>query len=225
MTCFTVGSTCAENLISPIPSARPLPGEPSQPRKKPSNCHSASRPRQPGITGSPLKWQGKNQRSGLSSSTARAKPLPYSPPTSAISEIRSNISIGGNGSCGPSTKSSPRPHLSRSSYSKLERRSVMPAPFQKALIVPHRFPNIRNPAGKVPALDSARRSVISTGERCCERVAKARQPRYNFICNDYKEARPAVSQQRTIVQSAVVPASGDRVAGTVRAELNGCPWH
>ena len=34
-----------------------------------------------------------------------------------------------------------------------------------------------------------------------------------------------MSQQRTIVQSAVVPASGDRVAGTVRAELNGCPWH
>ena len=44
----------------------PRPEEPSHPRKKPSICHSASRPRQPGITGSPLKWQGKNQRSGLS---------------------------------------------------------------------------------------------------------------------------------------------------------------
>lgn len=29
------------------------------------SCQSASRPRQPGITGSPLKWQSKNQRSGL----------------------------------------------------------------------------------------------------------------------------------------------------------------
>ena len=73
-TFFIVGSTWPENLISPMPSARPLPGEPSQPRKKPSSCHSASRPRQPGITGSPLKWQGKNQRSGRRSSTARTTP-------------------------------------------------------------------------------------------------------------------------------------------------------
>jgi len=35
-----------------------------------------------------------------------------------------------------------------------------------------------------------------------------------------------VSQQRTIVQSAVMPASGERSASSaVRAELNGCPWH
>ena len=58
----------------------PCPAAPSQPRKKPSICHSASRPRQPGITGSPLKWHRKNQRSGLTSSSARTSPLPCSPP-------------------------------------------------------------------------------------------------------------------------------------------------
>ena len=42
------------------------------------------------------------------SSSARTSPLPYSPPASAISEIRSNISIGGSGSCGPSANNSPR---------------------------------------------------------------------------------------------------------------------
>ncbi len=32
---------------------------PSPAEKEPTICHSASRPRQPGITGSPLKWHGK----------------------------------------------------------------------------------------------------------------------------------------------------------------------
>src|SRR6202167_4731482 len=147
---FIDGSTCPENLISPMPSARPRPGEPSQPRKKPTICQSASRPRQPGITGSPLKWQGKNQRSGLRSSTARTRPLPYSPPTSAISEMPSNISIGGSGSCGPSTKSSPRPQASRSSYSKLDRRSCI---FGSAPPLPATalIPNILGEYGKAAA--------------------------------------------------------------------------
>ena len=39
-------------------------------RKKPTSCHSASSPRLPGITGSPMKWQAKNQRSGLMSNSA-----------------------------------------------------------------------------------------------------------------------------------------------------------
>jgi len=33
-------------------------------------CHMASRPRQPGMTGSPMKWHWKNQRSGWISSSA-----------------------------------------------------------------------------------------------------------------------------------------------------------
>ena len=38
------------------------------------------------------------------------------PPSSLIAEIRSNISIGGSGSCAlPSPNNSPRPHASRSS--------------------------------------------------------------------------------------------------------------
>ena len=68
------------------------------------------------MTGSPLKWQGKNQRSGLSSSTARTRPLPYSPPASAISEMRSNMSMGGSGNWAlPAPKSSPRAQANRSS--------------------------------------------------------------------------------------------------------------
>src|ERR1051326_2761429 len=135
-----VGSTWPENLSSPRPSARPLPDEPSQPRKNPSNCHSASRPKQPGITGSPLKWQGKNQRSGLTSSVARTKPLPYSPPASASSEMRSNISIGGNGNCGPSENISPRPQASRSSNSKQLRRFSIAIPIEE-VVQPVELPN------------------------------------------------------------------------------------
>src|SRR6202453_1221938 len=120
-----VGSTWPENLISPMPSARPLPGAQRQEIKNLCSCDSASRLRQPVISASLLKWQGKDHKSGFKSSTARTRPLPYSPPTSAISETRSNISIGGNGSCGPLTKSSPRPHARRSSYSKFERRSCI----------------------------------------------------------------------------------------------------
>ena len=89
------------NLTSPTPSARPLPGAPSQPRKKPVSCHRASRPRQPGMTGSPLKWQAKNQSSiGLpaTSSSATIWPLPCAPPVSEMLAMRSNMSIGGSGS-------------------------------------------------------------------------------------------------------------------------------
>ena len=50
------------------------------------------------MTGLPMKWHGKNQRSGLMSSSARMKPLSNSPPVSLISVMRSNISIGGAGS-------------------------------------------------------------------------------------------------------------------------------
>ena len=96
-TFLTVGTTMPVNLTSPTPSARPLPGAPSQPRKKPSICQSASSPRQPGITGSPWKWQEKNHRSGLTSSSATIWPLPCSPPVSEIWVMRSNISIGGSG--------------------------------------------------------------------------------------------------------------------------------
>src|ERR1700712_5126511 len=52
--------TGPENFPSPTPSARPRPGAPDQPRKKPTICHMASKPRQPGITGSPMKWQGED---------------------------------------------------------------------------------------------------------------------------------------------------------------------
>src|SRR5262249_603051 len=96
-----------------------LAGRAQPAEEEPTICHSASRPRHPGITGSFLKWERNNQRSGFPSSSARIMPLPCSPPCSEISEIRSNISIGGSGSCGPSANNSPRPQASRSSYSKL----------------------------------------------------------------------------------------------------------
>ena len=81
---------------------------------------------QPGITGSPLKWHWKNQRSGLISNSARSTPLPLAPPSSEISTTRSNISRGGRGSCAlPGPKSSPRAQSRRSSYPKLERFSLM----------------------------------------------------------------------------------------------------
>ena len=70
------------------------------------------------MTGSFLKWQPKNHRSGFTSSSARIRPLPNSPPFSEISLMRSNISIGGNGSCAlPGPNISPRPQASKSSYS------------------------------------------------------------------------------------------------------------
>src|SRR5229473_1200340 len=85
---------------------------------KPPIGQSASKPRHPGITGSPLKWHPKNQRSEFTSSSARITPLPYSPPVSEIWLMRSNISIGGSGNCAlPGPNISPRPHASRSSYS------------------------------------------------------------------------------------------------------------
>ena len=93
--------TMPVNFTSPTPSARPLPGAPSQPRKKPVSCHSASRPRQPGMTGSPLKWQAHSQSSvGLPAilSSATIWPLPWAPPASEMLEMRSNMSMGGSGS-------------------------------------------------------------------------------------------------------------------------------
>ena len=52
------------NLTSPTPSARPRPCMPRQPRLNPVSCHSASRPRQPGITGSPRKVAGEEPEVG-----------------------------------------------------------------------------------------------------------------------------------------------------------------
>src|SRR6185437_8647221 len=235
-TFFMVGSTWPENLISPMPSARPRPEEPSQPRKKPSICHSASRPRQPGMTGSPLKWQGKNQRSGLSSSTARTRPLPYSPPTSAMSEMRSNISIGGSGSCGPSTKSSPRAQASRSSYSKFERRScIRPSPPLHAFA---RFPNIWEHGGKAAPLvrrcrdDTARQEVPRRASRFAS-CGRRRSAYNDFTCNDF--AGPAngplpgaaMPQSRPVISDAskFLAAIAQPQAPTARTDLNGCPWH
>src|SRR5690606_12075093 len=112
---------------------------PSQPRKNPVSCQSASSPRQPGMTGSPLKWQEKNHsHCGLpaTGSSALTCPLPCAPPSSLISEIRSNISIGGSGSCAfPGPNSSPRPHASKSSYSYVDRLSAI-APCVSPLPIP-----------------------------------------------------------------------------------------
>src|SRR4029450_10126911 len=69
---------------------------------------------------------GKNRVAGLISSTARTSPLPYSPPASAISEMRSNMSMGGKGNWAlPAPNNSPRAHANRSSYPKLLRRSAI----------------------------------------------------------------------------------------------------
>ena len=58
---------------------------PRQPRLKPVSCQSASRPRQPGITGSPRKWHSKNQRSGRMSNSATTWPLP--PPAAVAGDV------------------------------------------------------------------------------------------------------------------------------------------
>jgi hypothetical protein len=80
------------------------------------------------MIGLPWKWQGKNQRSGAMSYSARIMPLPCGPPFSSTCVMRSNISMGGSGSWAlPGPNSSPRPQASRSSLVKLERRSVMGA--------------------------------------------------------------------------------------------------
>ena len=47
--------TSPVNFTELTPKALPFPGSPVHPRKKPTNCHIASKPRQPGITGSFLK--------------------------------------------------------------------------------------------------------------------------------------------------------------------------
>ena len=68
------------------------------------------------MTGSPLKWQLKNHSSGLMSNSARTPPLPWAPPVSVMSTMRSNISIGGSGSWAfPAPNRSPRPQAKRSS--------------------------------------------------------------------------------------------------------------
>ncbi|CSC02702.1 Uncharacterised protein [Vibrio cholerae] len=98
MTFLAVGKICPVNFTSPTPSARPLPLPPTQPRKKPTSCHMASKPKHPGITGSPGKWQSKNHKSGVISSSAKIKPLPNSPSVSDILVMRSIINIFGAGS-------------------------------------------------------------------------------------------------------------------------------
>src|SRR5215469_13469874 len=109
------------NFTSSTPNARPRPKPPIQPRKKPTICQSASKPRQPGITGSPWKWHLKNQRLGLTSNSATTSPLPLSPPSSVIEVMRSNISMGGMGSCAlPGPNNSPRAQASRPAMSKLD---------------------------------------------------------------------------------------------------------
>src|SRR5688572_32912254 len=93
MTFLAVGSICPVNLTSPTPNALPLPLQPDQERKKPQSCQSESSPRQPGITGSPSKWQPKNHSPGLISSSAVTSPLPRLPPVLLMSVMRSTINI------------------------------------------------------------------------------------------------------------------------------------
>ena len=95
-TFLTVGTTMPVNLTSPTPSARPLPGAPSQPRKKPEHLPQGIKAEAARHDRIALEMrQEKNQRSGLTSSSATIWPLPYSPPSSEIWVMRSNISIGG----------------------------------------------------------------------------------------------------------------------------------
>ena len=110
---------------------RPCPASRASRERNPSNCHSASRPRQPGITGSPLKWQGKNHRSGLTSSSARTRPLPYSPPVSADLGNAVEHQHRRQGNCGPSGRTfrrGRRPAVLRNS--KLLRRFSIAVPIQ-----------------------------------------------------------------------------------------------
>ena len=74
------------------------------------SCHMASSPRQPGMTGSPWKWQAKNHRSGRTSSSASMRPRPWAPPSLSMCVMRSNISMGGSGRrplSGPKSRPSP----------------------------------------------------------------------------------------------------------------------
>src|SRR5262245_49361310 len=182
-----VGRTWPENLSSPRPRARPRPGRPSQPRKNPSSCHRASSPRQPGMTGSPLKWQAKNHKSGLRSRTARTRPRPYSPPFSPISDTRSNMSIGGSGNWAlPAPNSSPRPQASRSSYSYVERRSSIGlGPCASLGMVMHRSPNTPPVGGKAAARPRQRQSHAVGGNRIvAKELHVAPLIAYDLIRND-----------------------------------------
>ena len=55
LTSFIFGVTIPVNFTSPTPRALPLPFISLQPRLKPVSCHNASKPKHPGITGSPSK--------------------------------------------------------------------------------------------------------------------------------------------------------------------------
>ena len=80
-----VGSTMPVNLTSPTPSARPCPGAPSQPRKKPSQLPQrveAEAARHHRIA---LEMAGEEPEVGLAtSSSATIWPLPCAPPVSVI---------------------------------------------------------------------------------------------------------------------------------------------
>src|SRR6185369_14681905 len=122
---------------------------------------------------------GKNQRSGLSSNTARTRPLPYSPPASAISEMRSNINIGGSGNWAlPAPNNSPRPHANRSSYPKLVGRcSICTCPWPSDRVPQSSSPSLGSPnigaaGGKASGpLPNAGR--LELPQCCCEGVASS----------------------------------------------------
>merc|ERR1711991_1027211 len=116
VTNLTFRNTSPVNFTVPTPKALPFPGFPIQPKKNPTSCHIASSPRQPGITGSSLKWQSKNQRSFLMSNSAFNDPFLKAPLLSLISVILSNISIGGRGNLAfPGPNNSPFPQFISSS--------------------------------------------------------------------------------------------------------------
>jgi hypothetical protein len=73
----------AVSLTSPTPSARTAARRLHPAEEKTRHLPQRIEARQPGITGSPLKWQAKNQRSGFTSSSATTSPLPYLPPLSS----------------------------------------------------------------------------------------------------------------------------------------------
>ena len=165
----------------------------------------------------------------MTSSTARTRPLPYSPPASAISEMRSNISIGGSGSCGPSAKSSPRPQASRSSYSKL---NAVPASALSAAAWPARFPDIWDHSGKAAPADDA---PPAEGPRPIASQLRLAQGRRIMIslATILPGPRTGSPPGALMKQSRPVASAASRLlapirqaqAAAARTDLNGCPWH
>jgi len=78
------GQNCPENFHLAERSARAC-SLPDQPKEKPTSCHSASRPRHPGITGRPCMAGEKNQRSGFTSRLGAGEPLAGVTPSFEIS--------------------------------------------------------------------------------------------------------------------------------------------